>query len=161
MSERRASRFNGAGLPRGSNGAGSPPVLRGDPDRSDETIHRVRAVIRSHGVPTMERCWPPSPAPHPPTAAQLAASFKENGRLVLVVPGPDSDRQPYEYEVGRDPMDTRIGTRRPYADGADLDTMISAGQSHAVDAGADTGSGSPSRAAPQPTTQRTAAATRS
>ncbi|MFE3185756.1 hypothetical protein ACFXKR_33500 [Streptomyces violascens] len=128
MSERRASRFNGAGLPQGSGGAGSPPVLRGDPHRSDETIHRVRAVFRSHGVPTVERDWPPPPAPHPPTAAQLAASFKENGRLVLAVPGPDSDRQP--YEDGGDATARRAGTHRPYPDGADPDTRVGTWQSH-------------------------------
>ncbi|MFI6054182.1 hypothetical protein ACIBCO_29340 [Streptomyces violascens] len=136
MSERRASRFNGAGLLQGSTGAGSPPVLRGDPHRGDETIRRVRAVIRSHGVPTVEHGWPPPPAPHPPTAAQLAASFQKNGRLVLAVPGPDSDRRP--YEDGRHPMDTRAGTRGPYADGAALDTVISTGRPHGADTGSDT-----------------------
>ncbi|GAA2462700.1 hypothetical protein ACFPFX_35180 [Streptomyces mauvecolor] len=135
MSERRASRFNGAGLPQGSTGAGSPPVLRGDPHRSDETIHRMRAVIRSHGTPTVERGWPPPPAPHPPTAAQLAASFKENGRLVLAVPGPDGDRQP--YEDGGDAMAPRTVTRQ-YADGADPGTRVGTRQSHGAAAEPDT-----------------------
>ncbi|MFG2718378.1 hypothetical protein ACGFW5_08745 [Streptomyces sp. NPDC048416] len=88
MSERRASRSTGAGLPLRGTGAGSPPVLRGDAHRGDETIHRVRALIRSHGVPTVERGWPPPPVAHPPTAARLAAALKESGRLVLAVPGP-------------------------------------------------------------------------
>lgn len=101
MSERRASRFTGAGLPQGSTGAGSPPVLRGDRHRSDETIRRMRAVIRSHGVPTVERGWPPPPAARPPTPAQLAASFKEGGRLVLAVPGRDGTRQPYGVDGAR------------------------------------------------------------
>ncbi|MFI6474764.1 hypothetical protein ACIBL5_31405 [Streptomyces sp. NPDC050516] len=130
MSERRASRFTGAGLPRGSTGAGSPPVLRGDAHRGDETIHKVRAVIRSHGLPTVERGWPPPPAPHPPTAAQLAASFKENGRLVLAVPAPDSTRQPYGADSARQShgvdadLDTPVRTRQPYAAGADPDTRV-------------------------------------
>ncbi|KOU44266.1 hypothetical protein [Streptomyces sp. WM6378] len=122
MSERRASRFTGAGLPRGSTGAGSPPVLRGDAHRGDETIHKVRAVIRSHGLPTVERGWPPPPAPHPPTAAQLAASFKENGRLVLAVPGPDDNRRP--YGDGTDPVDTRVSTGQSSAADADPDTRV-------------------------------------
>ncbi|MFE9373927.1 hypothetical protein ACFYM2_29710 [Streptomyces sp. NPDC006711] len=96
MSERRASPLTGAAVPRRGAGAGSPPVLRGEAHRGDETIHHVRAVIRAHGVFPVERGWPPPPAEHPATAAHLAAALRDGGRLVLAVPGPHGTHQrPY------------------------------------------------------------------